>query len=291
MPYSNVTPPELPAYDSETYGFYLLVFNYGLGEEDWYEVHLIYSSWRFQYVEGVGITHTGITFDRVYSDGTWSDEIQNEMSTLALNPGQHGQVYQRIYTNHNIFNGDELWLAENTVTPVDTKFDLKSYVSWLIAGYCSPVRAPKSEPVREPIAYFYGHRTREGETTTHTFDGVEYVGVVASDIYSVYTLELQEKYPYAFICGNWFVICENPLIYKEALSIVTFEKYRVVSVYGNGGEFHLEDGSWVPWDMDVLLGHYYPEGEQSILWTNHNIISEIDGTVYQSAADRIPIYE
>ena len=75
MAYGNVTPPTLPTYDAETNGFYLLVFNYELGAENWYMVHLIYGAWRFQYEESVGITNTGNTFTRTYSDGVWSEDF------------------------------------------------------------------------------------------------------------------------------------------------------------------------------------------------------------------------
>lgn len=142
MAYGNVTPPTLPTYDAETNGFYLLVFNYELEAENWYMVHLIYGAWRFQYEEGVGITNTGNTFTRTYSDGVWSEESQNTVA-LALNPGVNGQVYQRIYTNANIFNGDEIWLAENTVTPLDEEqrqINMKSQLAGFLAAWCSPVR-------------------------------------------------------------------------------------------------------------------------------------------------------
>ena len=161
MAYSNVTPPTLPAYDSETYGFYLLVFNYELGSEDWHMVHLIYSAWRFHYEEGLGVTNTGNTFIRTYSDGTWTEELQNP-ETLALNPGISGNMYKRIYTNANIFNGDEIWLAADTVTPVEEepvpepepeepkKFPFKQWMGMYLLGVCSPRRA---FPQREPIGY------------------------------------------------------------------------------------------------------------------------------------------
>lgn len=152
MAYLNVKPPALPDYDSEVFGFYLLVFNYELGAENWYMVHLTYGAWRFQYEEGVGITNTGTTFTRTYSDGVWSEETQNT-EALALNPGLTGNVYQRIYTNENIFAGDDLWLAANTVTPLDEEqrfINMKSQAAGFIAAWCSP---PRAFPKREPVAW------------------------------------------------------------------------------------------------------------------------------------------
>lgn len=160
MAYSNVTPPLLPAYDSETYSFYLLVFNYEQGAEDWYMVHLYYCSWRFQYTEGVGVVGSPVTFHSMYSDGSWSEIEEIDGQTLALNPGLKGNVYQRIYTNANIFNGDEIWLAADTVTPVEEeepkKFPFKQWMGFYAAALCSKARA---FPQRELVAWetlFYG---------------------------------------------------------------------------------------------------------------------------------------
>ena len=44
MAYSNTTPPVLPSYDTATYPYRVMAFNYGIGEEDWYQIHLWYSS-------------------------------------------------------------------------------------------------------------------------------------------------------------------------------------------------------------------------------------------------------
>lgn len=173
MAYSNVTPPLLPAYDSETYSFYLLVFNYEQGAEDWYMVHLYYCSWRFQYTEGVGVVGSPVTFHSTYSDGTWSEIEEIDGQTLALNPGLKGNVYQRIYTNANIFNGDEIWLAAEMVTPVEEeepkKFPFKQWMGFYAAALCAKARA-FPQPEREPIGYLYGHVAKEGETPTHTIN-------------------------------------------------------------------------------------------------------------------------
>lgn len=154
MAYSNVTPPALPAYDSETYGFYLLLFNYELDAEGWYMVQMYYCPWRFRYEEGVGVVGSPNTFLCSYSDGTWSDAIEINGEELALNPGLFGQTYQRIYTNANIFSGNEIWLAENSVTPVEgDKFPIRDFVNGLVMALCG---RPIQWPSREPVAYLYG---------------------------------------------------------------------------------------------------------------------------------------
>ena len=72
---------------------------------------------------------------------------------------------------------------------------MKIFVKGLMAGLVSKGRMPEGEK-KEPIGYLYGHVAGEGETPTHTIDGIGYVGVVTPDIYTFYTPELQEQYPY-----------------------------------------------------------------------------------------------
>lgn len=129
MAYTNITPPALPDYDAETYGKCVIVFNYELDAADWYMVHLIYGAWQFSHTEAQGITNTGTTFTRTYSGGSWSAETQ-DLVAPSLSPGAHGAVYQRIWTNHNIYdeNGD-IYLEENTVTPLDEEPDEED--TWL----------------------------------------------------------------------------------------------------------------------------------------------------------------
>lgn len=144
MAYSNVTPPTLPEYDTETYSFYVLLFSYGLGDEDWYSIDLYYSAWRFQYDAGVGVTNTGNVVRMTYNGDKWVENpFTPEQGELALNPGVQGDgnVYLRIYTNENIFNGDELWLAADSVTPGEGKFPIKDFMNGMIMALCSSPKA------------------------------------------------------------------------------------------------------------------------------------------------------
>ena len=272
MAYSNVTPPPLPEYDSDTYGFYLLVFNYRKDAEDWYMVHLIYSAWRFQYEEGVGVTNTAVTFIRTYSDGSWTEEMQNT-ETLALNPGMNGVVYQRIYTNANIFNGDEIWLSENSVTPVETeKFPIKDFLNGLIMALCGrAVQYPK----REPVAYLYNG-----------------VGPLP-DIYTVYTPELQKLYPFVFInlldigaIKRATLYCLPELGYNYAnnnwcinLSGLTYLTASVKIGGSEWGSFSEESGG---------TGFVVSNLEDG--WANFDVRNE-NGSVYLAASDPVPVYE
>jgi len=116
MAYSNVTPPALPSYDTTAYPYRVTVFNYGVGDEDWYQVHLSYSSAPFTF-DGSHVVNNATSYTQVYdsSDG-WTAAYETD-KTLA--PGLSGNVYQRIGTNHDILDGaGGVWLAADTVTEV-----------------------------------------------------------------------------------------------------------------------------------------------------------------------------
>lgn len=119
--------------------------------------------------------------------------------------------------------------------PEPQKFPIKQWLAGLIAARCSPRRAfPQREPEREPIAYFYGRVAQDGEEVPdwcikRTINGVDCIGVIRPDIYTVYTPELQEQYPYASIRdfieadnGYIFYISEKPMgkhvVYGRCLS-------------------------------------------------------------------------
>ena len=131
MAYSNVTPPTLSAYDSTACPFYVLVFNYGLGEEDWYQVHLYYSATAFTYDPALGITNTGVTFHQVGDNESW-EVLPQGSEAPTLKPGKDGNVYKRIYTKHEILDGSgNVYLAEGAVTPA---FDLQSWLTGFALG-------------------------------------------------------------------------------------------------------------------------------------------------------------
>lgn len=281
MAYGNVTPPPLPEYDSGTYGFYLLVFNYEKDAEDWYMVHLIYSAWRFHYEEGVGVTNTTVTFTRTYSEGSWTEEMQNT-ETLALNPGLGGVVYQRIYTNANIFNGDEIWLAENTVTPVETeKFPIKDFLNGFIMALCGrTVQWPK----REPVAFLYGPDK-----------------VRLPDIYKVYTPEIRETHPYALIIYyqyddgsslSYLQVFSKPLTTIDLTDQYGYVSVQVLEDGGTYMEWQYRSDEYTDW-----MGANIPITSDTwgtritrIRWANTPIYNP-DGSLCIKESVPVPVYE
>lgn len=116
MAYSNVTPPAMPVYNTTTYPYYVMSFNYGIGEEDWYQIHLWYSSAPFTF-NGSHVVNSDTTYTQIADNtGDWTDAIEHGVEAA---PGVLGNAYLRIGTNHDILDGEgNVWLAANTVTEV-----------------------------------------------------------------------------------------------------------------------------------------------------------------------------
>ena len=299
MAYSNVTPPPLPEYDTETYGYYVLAFNYRIGEEDWYQVQLYYSAWRFHYEEGLGITNSGNTFWRIGDDESWSEELRYQ-ETLALNPGVTGITYQRIYTNANIFNGNEIYLAENSVTPVEgAKFPLLDYVKGLIMGYCSPRRALHRP---EFVGYLYGHVAKKGEQvpdglSEYTIDGERYIGAVLPELPEWDTT----AYPYVSIHFNARVGFYDARALKakgymkrdtamdgETLLLDFFPNTHLCISNRTG----LWGSSWSAYTS--IIGITFERNSEKscvFVWSNYDIKYQSGSTYFAKCGDPIPIYE
>ena len=134
--YSNITPPKLPTWDTTAYPYAVLVFNYEKDATDWYQVHLNYSSIPFTYsTTDACITNTASEHGwRIYGDNSWTTEIMSTAG-LALSPGLKGQVFQRIWTNHDILDENGVvYLPANSVTPVDESDVIEPEAS----GTCGP---------------------------------------------------------------------------------------------------------------------------------------------------------
>ena len=116
MAYSNVTPPAMPAYDAAAYPYRITSFNYGIDEEDWYEVHIWYSAVPFTF-NGSCVVGGVTVYTQICNEaGDWTSPQE---SNPEVKPGENGNVYQRIGTNHDILDDEgNVWLAANTVTEV-----------------------------------------------------------------------------------------------------------------------------------------------------------------------------
>lgn len=125
MAYSNVTSTVLPGYDTAAYPYRVMTFNYSIGEEDWYQIHLWYSYAPFVF-DGTHVVNSATAYTQICdSSGDWDDALETDVS---CKPGVTGNVYLRIGTNHDILDDSgDVWLAADTVTEVteepETGFD------------------------------------------------------------------------------------------------------------------------------------------------------------------------
>lgn len=167
-------------------------------------------------------------------------------------------------------------------------FDLKSWLTGFALGL-----AGKPLPIsqgKEPIGYLYGHIAKEGETATHTIDGVGYVGAVLPNIDSVWTDELKKMYKYAYMyldkdtSAYTLVVNSVPIYYiKESfrgayLSLMSYFRYK------------LNGGVWEFVEKDGVVPIYIKEIDD-FGWTNFDICTYEGDILYLAASEPIPIYE
>lgn len=156
------------------------------------------------------------------------------------------------------------------------KFDLQSFLTGLAMALCSRGRIPH----REPVAFLYGHVAKEGETPTHTINGVGYVGAVLPDIETVWTDK--KTYHYAHITrfdGGTYTIynlklSQLPAECSGGKNVTTPAPYMI---------FQID-----PSNPDWVFNRASTTGETTaytpLLWSNHDILNF-------AASDPIPIYE
>lgn len=263
MAYENVTPPELPSYDTAAYPKYVLVFDYGAKESDWYQVHLYYSATAFTY-DGSVVTNTGTVFKQVYDDsiGAWTD--YGELSeAVNLSPGLKDGVYQRIYTNHDILDGEgTVWLAADSVTPVEetgvTEEWLFSFKTGLALGLCGNALPWKAEPV----AWLYNGvrlpKLPEWDKTVYPYAVIAFID--AGPIYRVY------------FCADKCTVTGVNASYKAP--------YVWYQGAGDVWEYKGETAD----TSNVILSMVTP------IWANHDVYRE-DGSLYLAASEPVPVYE
>ena len=294
MAYSNITPPTLPSYDSTLYTHYVLEFEYDNGAENWAAVSMRYSATPFTY-NGAAVTNAGEHHLQTYGSGTGEWTYWGTLTELSIAPGVTATGgYRRIWTNHNILDGSgNVWLAANTATPAEANQDrlsiMKSKLAGLIMAWCAPVR---QFPQREPVAFLYGHVAKEGETPTHTINGVRYVGVVAPKLPAVdgYDFAYMQKYN-EYLGGYHLRFSSVVGVEKDGyLSFPAGGLYQLYSFRIDEGATQWDGGSTGTWGepSDNIPGN---GGLSSIVaWTNFDILNEA-GNVFFAKSKPIPIYD
>lgn len=276
MAYSNVTRPDLPGtYDPAAHPNYVMVFDYGQGADEWYMVHMYYSGTAFVF-DGKHITNTeSVVRKNIYADGLWLGEESGD-GAPALSPGLHGDVYQRIYTNHDILDGDgNVYLAADTVTPVKL-FDLKSWLTGFALGLAGK---PLPLAVRKPVAYLY-NGVRLPELPEWDKEKYPYVVIerTGSALYNyAYALRLFQK-PYKITGTQWMV---SHFVAPEGDE----KTYTACACpYTDNG-----DGTFV-WSEPTVYNIPDDFRVQKPIWCNYDL-GKSDGTVLLAASDPVPVYE
>lgn len=296
MAYSNVTPPTLPSYDSVANPYYLIQFEYALGAENWETVRFWYGAAPLTW-NGEAVTNSADSYCQTYGTGSpewtyWG--VMAEAGEMALTPGPTtADTYMRLYTNHDILDGTgAVWLAKGTVTPTEEdkeaeiQIRIKSKLAGIIAAWCAPVRQfPK--PTAEPVAFLYGHIAKEGETPTHSINGVDYVGWIGPKL-PVYD---QSKYKYALL---GYSVSNRP--YELAVSSLPMREGFLTHIDADGSIgidwlFNEDTGEWqypTPWD-DTNGPFSLPK--TPAIWANFDVMKSDGTTVSVKASDPIPVYE
>lgn len=272
--YSNVTPPTLPEYDTSAYSHAVIVFNYEAGAEDWYQVHLYYSGTAFTHNGSCVTNAEGVTRKDIYGDGSWTGELTVEAAP-ELAPGMNGEVYQRIWTNHDILRDDgTVYLAAITATPA---FDLRSFKIGLALGLAGkPVLIGGQ---RAPVAYLYNGvqlpKLPEWDESVYKY------------VYVVTTIYPEHPYHIYFQTAPWEPHGEGSDGFVYVLSDCTCMQYL----------WEPGDEAWTYFKTSNVVG--YDGGLSStgnvvnleaIVWGNTDVYAK-EGTLYLAASDPVPVYE
>ena len=163
--------------------------------------------------------------------------------------------------------------------------DFRSRVLGTIIGTLSRGSFPK----REPVAFLYGHVAKEGETPTHSINGVDYVGVVAPKLPD----RDKEKYPY---CTIFIGLTHEEIDFRASSATVlksVTTNNLVHTAYSEYRTFYTWEGreQWNEQGVSTAGSNTVYCGADKLLWTNHDIKDKNGVVQITKSADPIPIYE
>lgn len=242
--------------------------------------------------------------------------------TLACSPNEY------VWTNSNIYWLDEYAKAptsevayegreavavipddpDEPVVPDEPVLD--PYSTSLLMGYRVGQMIRGMRVKREPETFLYAHMARDGETATHTIDGVGYVGAVLPDINTVWTDELKKQYPYAAICRTCFSSVYYYYLYIAAAPFyVTKEYYTLMNItewYISGllnckvwriVNYEQPPNVWemykeeFPYDRQAITSTIPDSEDDPIVWCSHAIYDSTNNQLWIAASDPIPVYD
>jgi hypothetical protein len=156
-------------------------------------------------------------------------------------------------------------------------YNLKDFATGFALGLAGkPFPLPQGE--KEPVAYLYGHVATEGETPTHTINGVGYVGVVLPKLPT-------SDCEYAVIAVN------DSGVYSVFFSSAVSSINSVYLVFSNRDTYYryaFVDGGWTYRDTNTG-----PVAVQvSPIWANYDVRYGGSGApIVVAKSDPVPVYE
>lgn len=249
----------------QSYPYYVLVYDYSEGTEDWYQAHLFASATAFVWDGGKIVNPGGETLRQVYDEETgWLDL---GTATPNITPGLDGNVYQRVYTNHDILDAEgNVWLAAGAVTPVEEakKSPLKS---WLMGLALALAGKPRLLAKREPVAWLY--------------NGVRFPLVPERN---------RKKYPYVFIAKSLILKSYHAIASQEPAVVLNGSFGTIDYEYPWLRLNYDEETGWGNWREMAEDAESSFVADSSGAWTNYDLLKE-DGSIWLAASEPIPVYE
>lgn len=167
------------------------------------------------------------------------------------------------------------------------KYPIKDFCESYLMALCGrPIRWPS----REPVAYLYGHIAKEGETPTHTINGVDYVGAVLPKL-------PETDLPYAVLRPSYTangkvlpptLLCSSAPWTGDALGDIVFYSTE-------GTDIIKAEYDGMAWGEFVEARNEFYEPP---VWANHDVLwlgddnnlATADGADLL-ACDPVPVYE
>ena len=223
---------------------------------------------QFHYV-AASTNDTGLSYD-----WAWCNESIRDDSNNVVYPGSV-----------------PILIEEPEPEPEPEAYDKQSFLNGLAAALCSMARAFYKKQM-----YLYGHKAKDGETPTHTINGVGYVGKILPKLPEY----PDEAYKHKFIkCqGNSIraYVTDVELKFRidnsgaemlvwEMNDSGAYKTFKEIYAQLKTSQGIVDAPEWRNLGSTTYISHF-----DSLLWSNYDILDE-SRTLILEASDPIPIYE
>ena len=284
--YNGVELPDIDVVwtDKETYPYALI----GMGSTGNCTLYISNATGTYGKPSGSFFFEAG-TYENPYTlikytcqEGGTNWEWKEQTNTSALGIPFFVEDYEPVlWSSYDTYDNEGgIYIEASEPIPVDSiKFDLKSWLTGYalgLAGKALPIIHGENIPgEKDLVAYLY--------------NGVRFPAMPVWD---------KNAYPYAHIAlsnsgrGFWFCVTNKALVAKNFDDGGT----AVYTTYTTGSgvgylEWLYRNGLWIN-PVESTTGQLYYNGQYwDVIWSNHDIKNENDGTIYLAASDPVPVYE